>query len=172
MDCLMKHHGTGPLSNGSNGAFGYPILMMGADARIAERLTLIGTVLYKMLGTGREVVHVIVFDVDAMLIGPSFKLVLGLQRFTDSKGDLVGMADHDRCMVDEESPAGVLLGLGLFPFRMWETTMERRHVLISRDAAAGEKIAGSKDMLMIRIGNLAISAGALTALASKLTSCA
>jgi hypothetical protein len=91
----------GPLSYGANGTLGDTILMMGANARVADHMPLVGAILHEMLGAKWEIIGVVVLDINAMLASPVFKLVLSFQSFTDSKGYLVLVADYGRGMVNK-----------------------------------------------------------------------
>jgi hypothetical protein len=101
MDSLMEHHGSGPLGNGANGAFGDTILVMGADAGVADGLALVGAILHKIVGTKRGVVGMIIFNINAVLERPTFELVFRFQGFANAERDLMRMTDDGRSMVDE-----------------------------------------------------------------------
>jgi hypothetical protein len=64
----------GSLGYGANGVLGTTILMMGANARVADCLPLVGAILYGIIGTKRGTMGVIVLDLNTMLVSPAFKV--------------------------------------------------------------------------------------------------
>jgi hypothetical protein len=73
----MQHHGASPLSYSSNGAFGHAILMVCANTRVGEFLTLVRAILYKMLRSKGGIVGVVFPNRDAMFASPAFEFMLG-----------------------------------------------------------------------------------------------
>jgi hypothetical protein len=172
MDGLMKHHGPGPLGNGANGALSDSVLMMSANTRVTDGLALVRAILHKVVSAKQWIVGAIVFNISAVLERPTFKLVLRLEGFANTKGNLMRMTDNCRGMVDKESAAGIALWLGLFSFGVWQTFVERWHVLMGRDVVAREKVAGAKNILMSGVWNKTVWAWTVTTLPGKLTGCA
>ena len=68
--------------------------MVCANTRVADALSLIGAVLYKVFCPKRCVVDVIFLYRDAVFVCPSLKFMLGLQCFTNTERNLMGVTDH------------------------------------------------------------------------------
>ena len=132
----MQQHCTSPGTYGLNRPLRDSVLMLGSNA--AERNCLPRGIqrLDKLFRLERVIVCAILLDKHAMLRCKPLELCLGCDGFAGAQRYLVSQMDVPSRMIDKYGSAIVLLVLFLFPFRVWESSQNRRRVLIDRHTVA------------------------------------
>jgi hypothetical protein len=75
----------------------------------------------------------VALDTYTIVTGEFFKIMLSLESFSNTEGDLMAMIYVCRCMIHKSSATIVLGGLFLFTFGIPDATRESQNILINRD---------------------------------------
>ena len=118
MDQLVHHHRTGPVGIGLQGTFGYSILEVSSDSTESEGLVLSFAVSDKGWFTKGVIVGSIGLHFDTKLAHEGFKLMFGLQGFTNPERDLVTSEGKPGGMINKHSATCTPHGIVFFSKRI------------------------------------------------------
>ena len=82
---LMHHHCSSPACYGFDGPFGHPVGMVSSNSTKGNRLLLEIEVLHKLSSSKWMIIGMITLDPYAVISSKVFKLVLTLERFSNTK---------------------------------------------------------------------------------------
>jgi hypothetical protein len=151
MDQLVHHHRTGPVGIGLQGTFGYSILEVSSDSTESEGLVLSFAVSDKGWFTKGVIVGSIGLHFDTKLAHEGFKLMFGLQGFTDPERDLVTSEGKPGGMINEDSTTCISYGMIFFSKRMSQSTWGSTDILIDGHTFAWLQIIAANGHLHLRL---------------------